>query len=257
VNKIHYYTRFCFFTFLFLYSYNAKSQEGTINYKLTINDKILGKKRDQNIVLYFNNSKSIELIVKPQNIVIDNKVDELNQVKVIKVTKPYFIFKDFSKKMLTLSDYVGTKKILITDTLNNFKWGITNEKKKIGNFNCKKATVSFRGRFYEAWYAEEIPLRNGPWKFCGLPGLIIKIRDNNSDFVYELIGINLKAKFDSKLISVPSSYLKDKKNNYSEFRSLYKKQLEDNLKFSRVGQIMPDGTSATVNITLPEKMEKF
>jgi hypothetical protein len=39
---------------------------------------------------------------------------------------------------------------------------------------CKKATTNFRGRYWEAWYTEEIPIGQGPWKLCGLPGMILK-----------------------------------------------------------------------------------
>jgi GLPGLI family protein len=258
LDKQCYYTKFCFFIFLLFYSFCVKSQEGTVNYKLTINDKSSGQKREQNLIVYFSGSKSIELIIKPQNIsTIEKSSDELNQIKVISTKRPYFIYKDFYKRELILSDYVATRKYLISDTLNNFKWKITSEKAKIQNFNCKKATITFRGRFYEVWYTEDIPIRNGPWKFCGLPGLIIKVKDSKSDFVYEMTGIDLKSKFDDRIISLPSAYTNDKAVSYKEFRTLYKKKNEDNLRLSRIEQTTPDGVSGTVKITLPEKQEKF
>ncbi len=257
VNIRSYYIKFNLFILLSSYSFVVKSQDGTITYKRIINDKILKENREQKLTIYFNNSSSIELINKPKIAVTDNSSDELNQIKVFNNTKPYFVFKDFSKKKLLFSDYIGSTKQLVTDTLNNFKWNVKNERQKIGSFNCKKATTSFRGRFYEAWYTEDVPLRNGPWKFCGLPGLIIKIKDSNSDFIYELTGINLKEKFDDKLISIPSKFVNDKVITYKEFRSLYKKKLDANIKLSRVNQVTPDGITGTVKITLPEKQEKF
>ncbi|RQE01044.1 GLPGLI family protein, partial [Prevotella intermedia] len=39
---------------------------------------------------------------------------------------------------------------------------------------CKKATTNFRGRYWEVWYTEDIPISQGPWKLCGLPGMILK-----------------------------------------------------------------------------------
>lgn len=249
--------KFYFFVFLVLISFNARSQQGILNYKLIINDKILGQKREQNLIIYFNSLNSIELIVKPRNIINDEKGDELNVTKTIITKRPYFIYKDFSQKKIVLSDYNAAKKYLINDTLNNFKWKITGEKVKILNFKCKKATVRFRGRYYEVWYTEEIPVQNGPWKFCGLPGLIIKVKDEKSEFVYELTGIDLKNKFDKKIISIPSAYTNDKAVSYKEFRILYTKKLEDYLKLSREEQTTPDGITGTVSINLPEKIEKF
>jgi len=156
-----------------------------------------------------------------------------------------------------MSDYIGVKKVLFSDTLNHFRWKVLKEKKKIGNINCRKAETIFRGRIYEAWYAEDIPIQNGPWKFYGLPGLIVKINDSKSDFVYELIGLDLKAKFDNKIIALPLAYKKDKAITYKEFMTLYKKKIEDYRRLSRVEQTTPDGISGTVTINLPEKQEKF
>ena len=47
-------------------------------------------------------------------------------------------------------------------------------------FNCQQATVHFRGRNYEAWFTEEIPTSVGPWKFFGLPGLILEVKDSQN-----------------------------------------------------------------------------
>jgi len=257
MNKKSKYPKIILFILLSFFSITVKSQEGTINYKLTINDKILNYTREQNLIVYFHNSSSIELIKTPKTALIDQDVDDLNQIKVLKTTKPYFVFKDLAKNTLLLSDYLGSKKRVITDSLNNFKWKLTNQKKRFGNYMCRKAILSFRGRAYEAWYTEDIPLRFGPWKFGGLPGLIIKIKDSDSTFVYELTGINLKDKFNNKLITIPQSFANDKVITYKEYRALYKKMIANNLKLSRVEQVTPDGISGSVNITLPEKQEKF
>ncbi|MDE6578788.1 MAG: GLPGLI family protein [Muribaculaceae bacterium] len=67
-----------------------------------------------------------------------------------------------------------------------FDWKLSDETKMIGELNCKKATTTFRGRDWEAWYTEEIPIAEGPWKFTNLPGLIVKIMDSNGEHVFSL-----------------------------------------------------------------------
>ena len=57
------------------------------------------------------------------------------------------------------------------------EWKISSEKEKIGEFTGQKATTSFGGREWTAWFSSEIPIPDGPYKFHGLPGLIIKIED--------------------------------------------------------------------------------
>jgi len=70
-----------------------------------------------------------------------------------------------------------------------FNWQLHNEKKKILNYNCQKATCSFRGRNYIAWFTPEIPLKEGPYKFGGLPGLILQISDTKNEYIFTCIGI--------------------------------------------------------------------
>ena len=47
------------------------------------------------------------------------------------------------------------------------------------------ATVEFAGRKYSAWFTTELPLPYGPYKFGGLPGLILKIEDAEKQFLWE------------------------------------------------------------------------
>ena len=54
---------------------------------------------------------------------------------------------------------------------------------------CQKATCHWRGRDYIAWFAPDIPIRRGPWKFGGLPGLIMKVHDVDSLYVFEAVAI--------------------------------------------------------------------
>ncbi len=75
----------------------------------------------------------------------------------------------------------------------DFGWQITEERKKIGDWECVKAVSKpFRGRVYMAWFAPEIPISNGPWKLGGLPGLILEAEDQTGEvfFAFESIVIN-------------------------------------------------------------------
>ncbi|MFP3835658.1 GLPGLI family protein, partial [Chryseobacterium sp. SIMBA_028] len=56
-------------------------------------------------------------------------------------------------------------------------WKLIDETKIINTITCKKAEVTFKGRNWTAWYSTDIPFPYGPYKFSGLPGLIIKITD--------------------------------------------------------------------------------
>lgn len=64
------------------------------------------------------------------------------------------------------------------------KWRIEKERKGILGYSCQKAVAVFRGRTWVAWFATEIAVPDGPWKFCGLPGLIVQVQDSKEHYVF-------------------------------------------------------------------------
>lgn len=68
------------------------------------------------------------------------------------------------------------------------KWNILPETQKIENYNCQKATLSFGGRIWEAWFSKDLPFPDGPYKFHGLPGLIVKLQDKTKSHQFLLKG---------------------------------------------------------------------
>lgn len=75
------------------------------------------------------------------------------------------------------------------DNVPEISWKLLNEEKKINNYKVKKATTNLFGRTWEAWYTEDIPVSYGPYKFHGLPGLILDIKDSEGYFHFEPISI--------------------------------------------------------------------
>lgn len=67
-------------------------------------------------------------------------------------------------------------------------WKIDKEKQNIGEYKTQKATTVFGGRKWTAWFSNEIPLHDGPYKFHGLPGLIVKLEDEGKNYSWELKG---------------------------------------------------------------------
>ena len=72
----------------------------------------------------------------------------------------------------------------------------------IAGYQCQKATTFFAGRDYEAWFTREIPVSDGPYKFSGLPGLIVKVNDTGNNYTFELTSLSNSPK--TNIIAVPS-----------------------------------------------------
>ena len=113
----------------------------------------------------------------------------------------YQIFKNQIENKTTVLDcgsHLGigkapTPNFRYEDDLSDMKWEIKKDTATILSYSCQKAVTEFRGRTWEAWFTSEIPINNGPWKFGGLPGLIMKVSDSQQYFVFECTGIeNLK-----------------------------------------------------------------
>jgi GLPGLI family protein len=259
--------------------------QGIINYTLTVNNGIPGSPRQTNYTLSFSGNKSIEFPQKKTdkfNPLIENSERttvkmigprhyETQTVRVINLgNKAPFVYKDFGKNELLLSDNIFITNHLVKDTLHGFEWQITEEQKKIMNYTCTKATTTFRGRDYEAWFTKDIPLSNGPWKFGGLPGLIMEVYDSEKIYKYELSEIDLKAAVHPELIDMPIAYATDKSISHEEFMDMYNTKKQEAKTYRSIYQtkkqepkailgITPYGKSyrPTSTIKLAEKIELF
>ncbi len=98
------------------------------------------------------------------------------------VTKTYPDYKINLHRRLSMDAYN------ISDD-RKVNWKISPDKEKIGEWNTQKAEADFAGRHWIAWFSTEIPIQDGPYKFHGLPGLIVKIEDRTGSHKMELKGI--------------------------------------------------------------------
>lgn len=70
------------------------------------------------------------------------------------------------------------------------KWKLDIQKDTvIFGYSCQMARTSYAGRDWIAWYSPQIPLADGPYKFNGLPGLILKISDTKNLHCFTLNAI--------------------------------------------------------------------
>ncbi len=70
-----------------------------------------------------------------------------------------------------------------------FDWQLLDGDSTICEYPCKKAVANFRGRTWTVWYTLDLPYSDGPWKFCGLPGLILSAKESEGIFSFSCVGI--------------------------------------------------------------------
>ena len=186
---------------------------------------------------------SLSTVTTKENYHLDISQSEINYY-----TRDFFIADSliinnipFPKEMkLNTSNIISHKKgsnnfqeyDLLENTILNLKstdsqiWKLTEEKKKIKDLTLQKATTNWGGRNWIAWFTQEIPFQEGPYKFHGLPGLIIELEDDKGNYKFSLVkSQNLKIDYKnqflemSKNMSVPVTWEKYKNTKLSYYES--------------------------------------
>ncbi|MCJ8154884.1 GLPGLI family protein [Chryseobacterium sp. SSA4.19] len=171
-----------------------------------------------------------QLKLSPGNISI-NRRDKPGQVSY-KVTKQYPDFKTCLFMKVSSDSY----KI---EEDKKPEWKILPDKQKIGAYTAQKATTSFGGREWTAWFSTELPFQDGPYKFYGLPGLIVKIEDSTGSHLMTLVGnktITIATDKEPELpqgIQVYGMGGKDIEINKSQFKKVWKAYVNDPTKNMR------------------------
>ncbi|GAB0155562.1 hypothetical protein CHRYSEOSP005_08230 [Chryseobacterium sp. Alg-005] len=77
--------------------------------------------------------------------------------------------------------------VLKLQTKDSQKWSLSEEKKVIKGIHLQKATTNWGGRNWIAWFTTDILFQEGPYKFHGLPGLIVELYDDKNNYRFELV----------------------------------------------------------------------
>lgn len=194
-----------FFTLFLLTAFFAINAQETVNrffYELTFKPKKDSAKLDKvMMILDITKDKSIfrDYTMVAQDSTLKIQVENMQKSGVFKdlskmVTMPKFsekIYKFYPDMKVQYVERISSGFTPMNIGYNDdtkFDWKILSEKEKIGTYNTQKATTEFGGRKWTAWFSSEIPLQDGPYKFHGLPGLIVKIEDDGKNYSWELKG---------------------------------------------------------------------
>lgn len=185
--------------FILLFAFSSCFSQGGNNLRVEYNETItfIPQMAKRNLSrLYVLKDYSCYVLESSK---IERKGSTSNSDAIIVDTK---VVKDFSEIIIDLKEKKLTerlseniflkKKYSVCENLTLMKWKILDGEKKIKNYICKNAQITFRGKTYTAWYTEKIPVSIGPWKFNGLPGLILLVSDNEGYY-----------KWDAKSITYP------------------------------------------------------
>lgn len=156
---------------------------------------------------------------KANSHIIDIKPNYKGKVNYT-VSKEYPTFKTLIQNRLGNNRY----KILDERTMN---WQIKAEKQQIGEFNTQKAEANLYGRKWIAWFAADLLIQDGPYKFHGLPGLIVKIEDETKSYSFELKGITNYVENAESQLDLFFSFEKEIAVDYPQYKKLALEEFND------------------------------
>ena len=102
----------------------------------------------------------------------------------------YYVQKDYSPVNKVTYYSQCSSMFQSEEDMTSLPWSFADGDTIVCGYPCKKATMSYRGREWTAWYALDIPVSEGPWKLCGLPGLILCAYESEGVFRFDCNGIS-------------------------------------------------------------------
>lgn len=141
----------------------------------------------------------------------------LDGAEVDQITLMEAFIHDLKGGKWTCTGRIVTQDFLYVDNTSDMVWDISDSVSKVAGYDAVMATCSFRGRDYTAWFTPDIPVSAGPWKFSGLPGLILSVRDAEGYYDFRLDGIYSTT---GSIYMTDWLYLKTRREKYMEARTL-------------------------------------
>lgn len=84
------------------------------------------------------------------------------------------VWTDYPEGQVTVRDAIPPSIYETQEKRKPIKWTLNDSTLTVAGYLCKTAVCQLHGRKWTVRYAEDIPTTAGPWKLCGLPGLIVE-----------------------------------------------------------------------------------
>ncbi|GEM56727.1 hypothetical protein B0A58_05855 [Flavobacterium branchiophilum NBRC 15030 = ATCC 35035] len=208
-----------------------------VEYKLEINNAYITRKG----ILNCNESSSLFKLFSTGDKEEKKEIDyETNSIKITERSIDEYNYIDITNDSIKSILNIKKDDYIIVEEIPLMQWILSenSEVKKINNFICNKAILNFRGRNYVAWFTTEIPISFGPWKFHGLPGLILEISDDAG--YRHWVATKIKYPSNNKLKIEVFQTINAEKVTLKKFVEKFDNQQKS--MFARINKIMPRGT---------------
>ena len=101
----------------------------------------------------------------------------------------YKNLKDFNTRTITVWDSQMADRYRYPVEMEDLQWELMDSTKMVLDYECQLAAAEYHGRKWYAWFAPEIPVQDGPWQLCGLPGLIMEAITADGEYGFSIKGL--------------------------------------------------------------------
>lgn len=122
---------------------------------------------------------------------IAGKVSLLTGDKAPNNKMRYEVYKNYPEAgKLFYTEHIDKWKFHYNEDMPQIDWQLESEDSLVCGYSCMKAVGELRGRTWTVWYTLDIPVEEGPWKLCGLPGLILQASESRGEFKFICVKIS-------------------------------------------------------------------
>lgn len=137
------------------------------------------------------------------------------------------VLQGFPSGKMTVISPLAPNLYTYTETAYPLPWALSEETDTIAGYECHKATATYGGRDWTAWYTTEVPVPFGPWKLTGLPGLVVKA--TSDDGVHSFILTTLRQGSSVIPASVPRTAVKTSREKFVKQKNEFEKDPWNNI----------------------------
>ena len=121
----------------------------------------------------------------------DVSEEEISKYNDIRRTSLFFfdseVWQNIPADAMTVYMEVSPNRMSFQEDLGEMNWTLEDGNETICGYVCNKASTTYGGRKWTVWYAPDIASSAGPWKFNGLPGLVLAASDQESQHEFRAI----------------------------------------------------------------------
>jgi GLPGLI family protein len=147
----------------------------------------------------------------------------------------YRVYKNYPSGELTTIDYIPMDLFLYREEMPGFDWQILADTDTVLGLAVQKAKTEFGGRKWIAWFAPGVPYNEGPYKFSGLPGLILRLHDTRDHFLFEATAIEQPDAPQMITFQKNSRLIETSKENFFRSRQAFMDDM-----YGRLGHMIQD-----------------